>query len=295
MSLQLPPAALRKLEQTLAQWRHWQDGGELPGAPHLVGQLGGISNYTVLAEAAGQRFCIRLDRVNPAANSLNRQVEWHALHSAHAAGLAPRPRYFNPEIGALVCDYLSPDEDQSVSPADLAGLLRGIHRLPHLHFRLDLPERIRRYRRQLKVSRPGILDELDRAVARLLAGQDAGPAHSRLCHNDISAGNLLRSGGRLYALDWEYCAMGNPWLDLGTCTSNALPATGQEEEMLQHYLQRPVRDDDRRALQAWRCVADYLTLLWYLSQRPDCHDPQSTPERAAEILERLERLSRGSW
>ena len=74
MSLQLPPAALRKLEQTLAQWRHWQDGGELPGAPHLVGQLGGISNYTVLAEAAGQRFCIRLDRVNPAANSLNRQV-----------------------------------------------------------------------------------------------------------------------------------------------------------------------------------------------------------------------------
>ena len=42
------------------------------------------------------------------------------------------------------------------------------------------------------------------------------------CHNDLLAPNRLRSGGKLWALDWEYCAMGSPWFDLAviSCGEN---------------------------------------------------------------------------
>ncbi len=291
MSDPLPPAALRKLEQALAQWRQWADADTIPGAPHLADVLGGISNYTVLVEAGQQQFCVRIDRVSPAANGLNRQAEWRALHRAHAAGLAPRPRYYNPDIGALVCDYLPPDRDQSVSPAALANLLRGIHALPAIHFRLDLAERVRRYRHQLDDRCPPSLAGLHGAAAPLLDCLVAAPGANRLCHNDLSAANLLRSGGRLYALDWEYCAMGSPWFDLATCC-NADSPSPDAAELLRHYLQRPLLPAEQNSLEQWRCLADYLDLLWYLSQRPDYLDGASARGRIDALADRLEALDR---
>jgi thiamine kinase len=294
MSQQLPPAALHKLEQTLAQWRQWRGAEEIPGAPHLAGQLGGVSNYTVLAEAAGQRFCVRLDRINPSANGLNRQVEWRALQLAHEAGIAPRPRYFNPEIGVLVCNYLPPDEDQSVTANELAQLIQAIHRLPPLHYRLDLAERIRRYHHQLKNLQPQLiagLEQLDQASAPLLAELIASPPSQRLCHNDLSKDNLLRSDGRLYALDWEYCAMGNPWFDLAaSCLNSGLEAS-QHDQLLQDYLERPVTADDRTLLDRWCYLVRYLELLWYLSQRPDYLGADTSSEKIAALLSDTDRLT----
>ena len=295
MSQQLPATALRKLEQTLAQWQQWKGAGDLPGAPDLVRQLGGISNYTVLVEAAGLGFTVRLDRVNPAANGINRQVEWTAMTRAYQAGIAPRPRYFNPEIGAMVCDYLPPDREQAIAPETLAGLLRKIHQLPGLHYRLDLAERFRRYRRQLPAlpsPLSGALEALARTSAPLLSSLCAGTGYRHLCHNDISSENLVRSGGRLYALDWEYCAMGNAWFDLATGHRNTGLGTGHCDELLRHYLQRAVRDEDRHTLAQWSFVGDYLDLLWYLSQRPDYLDQELCHDRATGLLSRLEELNR---
>lgn len=295
MSQQLPATALRKLEQTLAQWQQWKGASELPGAPHLVRQMGGISNYTVLVEAAGLSFTVRLDRVNPAANGINRQVEWTALQRAYEAGIAPRPRYFNPEIGTMVCDYLPPDNDQTVTPESLAGLLRKIHQLPGVHYRLDLAERFRRYRRLLSglpSALSGDLEILARSSAPLLSTLCAEIDYHHLCHHDISSGNLLRSGGRLYALDWEYCAMGNAWFDLATSHRNTGLGAELCDDLLKHYLQRAVRDEDRHTLAQWSFVGDYLDLLWYLSQRPGYLDQGLCQDRATGLLSRLEELNR---
>ena len=297
MNQPLPPTVLRKLEQALAQWRQWRGADELPGAPHLAGQLGGISNYTVMAVAAGQRFCVRLDRLNPTANGLNRQMEWRALMLAYDAGIAPRPRYFNPDIGVLVCDYLPPDDDQSVAPGDLARLLQAIHRLPRLHYRLDLPERLRHYRHQLGTLQPGLsnaLETLDKAAAPLLAELLPTSGNHCLCHNDISRGNLMRSGGRLYALDWEYCAMGNPWFDLATSQLNSGLEAQRHEDLLQYYLERTVTDSDRGLLEQWAYIARYLELLWYLSQRPDYLAPDATEEKVSGLLSDAIRFNHGS-
>ena len=58
--------------------------------------------------------------------------------------------------GSLVCDYLSPDEEQVLCIGELAALLRDIHQLPARHSRLHLAERILRYEKQLEHRGAGI-------------------------------------------------------------------------------------------------------------------------------------------
>ena len=104
----LPRNILFKLEQTLSQWPHWQCAPALTPRPNVVRTLTpGFSNFSVLVEC-GRHFVVRIDGLDPASNGLNRQAEWRTIEAAHKAGLAPHPRYFNPEVGSLVCDYLEP-------------------------------------------------------------------------------------------------------------------------------------------------------------------------------------------
>jgi hypothetical protein len=267
MDLSLPDNVRVKLDQTLGQWRHWHCEPPLSGPPEVLRTLGpGLSNYSVLV-AAHRPCVVRIDGVNPATNGLNRQWEWRALQSAHAAGLAPCPRYFNPDLGSLVTDYL-PHDDDSTSPGEVATLLRAIHGLPPRHHRLDLGERILRYEKHLEHQGSpvdGGLRECRPAVLDILSELQAEPGQRVLCHNDLLAANRVRSAGRLWAIDWEYCAMGSPWYELAVVTHGDNLAAEDCEELLDTYLQRSPDNSERRRLARYGCVYRYLELLWFLA------------------------------
>ncbi len=266
MTSPLPAAISRKVEQSLAQWRHWQGDAPLPGAPHIIEHMaGGVSNYSLLAEAAGERFIIRIDGINPARNGLNRQVEWSALKLAHQAGIGPRPRYFNPDIGTLVCDYLPADVQQAVDVESLATLLRCIHSLPSLHFKMDPLERMQRYERQLEKGENTWTNDI-LAIApqfHALALESNQQGQLCLCHHDLNRANLLRSGGNLFALDWEYTAMGNPWFDLAVVLDDPHNGELDSHQLLAAYLGREPASTDWKSLHTQKAIARYLELLWY--------------------------------
>ncbi|GAB5453493.1 MAG: hypothetical protein Hals2KO_38210 [Halioglobus sp.] len=256
------------LRHALAQWRHWQCDPPLQHAPEIVSPVaGGLSNHSVLV-TSGAQFIVRIDGTAPTSHGLNRQMEWRALRQASAAGLAPTPRYFNPDIGCLVCDYLPPDAAPRESPADTAQLLRGIHALPALHHRLDLCERIQRYENQLRRTAQAhsapVLAHSDRVLS--LAHSAALSCDSyRVCHHDLLRANRLFSGGRLYALDWEYCAMGDPLYDLAVVIAGDALDETQQDALLRAYLQRPPKESELCALARYGCVYRYLEILWYLA------------------------------
>lgn len=272
MSSSQPPAAIsRKLEQTLAQWRHWQCDPPLPGAPHIERPInGGLSNYNFLVSAAEQRYVVRIDGINPNRHGLNRQVEFVALQSAGRAGLSPLPRYFNPELGALVCDHIEADEEQTTDPVRLAQLCRQIHALPPRRHKLDLPARIRRYENLLQRSRSLLpIEAVRTAVHAALDHSDDPALPTVLCHNDLLPANLLRSGGQLLALDWEYCAMGKPWFDLAVASGGQMMNRDDCDRFLGHYLQREVGTEDRHQLQRHLAIYRYIELLWHLTEAPE--------------------------
>jgi len=292
----LPRNVRLKLDQTLSQWRHWRCDPPLPGAPEPVRALGnGISNYSVLV-AADQRYVVRIDGVNAATLGLNRQTEWRILQAAAVAGIAPRPRYFNPELTSLVCDYLEPDECQEASTGQLAGLLRGIHRLPARHARLDLAERVLRYEKQLDhggSALPSYLRRSHKQMRPILQNIAQRKAASVLCHNDLLRANRIRSGGQLWALDWEYSAMGSAWHDLAVVLAGDEMAAEQGAQLLRHYLGRQATAAEQLALQQHCCAYRYLELLWYLCQqrRPPTASADMLEAKAADLTLALAELA----
>jgi thiamine kinase len=289
MAATLPRPARLRLEQTLAQWRQWDCAPPLRSAPVLIAVLSdGHSNFSVLV-GGQQRFVVRIDGINPAANGLNRQGEWRCLQVAHKAELAPRPRYFNPELGSLVCDYLPPDEHQPVNVTDVAGLLRGIHRLPPRHQRLDLTERILSYQKQLEHQERAPAGELAPYREPVLAALAAATEQAQptvLCHHDLLRANRIYSSGKLWAIDWEYCAMGSPWYDLAVVVAGDELDGDTSARLLEAYLQRPATGQERRLVAAYCCTYRYLEILWYLV----LDHPRLKPAALRDKLARLARV-----
>jgi thiamine kinase-like enzyme len=263
MVASLPGNIRLKLAQTLAQWRQWHCEPTLAAAPEVTGLL--TSGLT---------------------HSLNRQGEWHSLVAANQAGLAPTPRYFNPELGSLVCDYLEPDKPQPMLIPDMAQLLRNIHTLPPRHHRLDLAERILGYEKRLAQINPARAEQLaqpGKAVATALAACNSGAHSAVLCHHDLLRANRLYSGGRLFALDWEYSAMGDAWYDLAVVAAGDELADNDVGLLLQAYLGRSATGAERQRLAHYMRVYRYLEILWYLAQ-------DHARFEGAQLEQKLERL-----
>lgn len=275
MVASLPRNIQLKLDQTLNQWRQWRCNPPLEGPPLALTPLGsGISNHSILVEA-GQLFVIRIDGAQAANNGLSRSNEWHALKMAHDAGLAPCPRYYNPELGALVCDYLAPDNSHSAELAETAALLRAIHSLPGCHHRLDLRDRISRYERQLTqlgLELPAVMAASRGEILFLLDKLAEEQAPQVLCHNDLLAANRIYSENRLWAIDWEYSAMGSPWFDLAVLAIGDCLSVREQQELARAYLQRPANSDENLMFSRFCSVYRYLELLWYLSNKPSSTD-----------------------
>lgn len=267
MAATVPAPVSLRLEQALGQWRHWQLAAPLFEAPRVLQPLGrGLSNHSFLLASGERHFVLRLDGINPADNGLSRQLEWHILQRAHAAGIAPAPRYCNPELGALVCDYLAAERDSPDAPAAVALLLQRIHALPPVHARLDLGERCRRSEHSLRQRQPyswqalrGVADRMARLLPRL-AGS-GGPL--ALCHNDLLRANRLCHGKRLWAVDWEYAAMGPIWFDLAAVTAGDEWPDAAVAALLAAYLGRPPLPGEQERLLGFECAYRYLELIWY--------------------------------
>ena len=284
----LPRPIQLKLEQTLTQWQHWQLPSPLPERPTVVTLLGdGLSNYSVRVASGDLHFVVRIDGIVPSQHGLNRQIEWRALTNAAASRLAPTPRYFNPDLGTLVCDFLPADARQQQAPADIAELARTIHQLPPLHHRLDLKERLSRYEKQaLQRAHPALqqIMQCQKNIRQRLADLETREGARVCCHNDLLAPNRLRSGGKLWALDWEYCAMGSPWFDLAVISCGENYSHEDNEAFAKAYLMRVPTTQELADFAAYRCVYRYLELLWYLCRDVSVNAADINNRRAALLL-----------
>lgn len=209
-------------QRALAQWRVWQTSVPLAGAPELVARLsGGRSNTTLLVARGDSHFALRIDGVEHRRLGLSRDAEYRAWKNAAQQALAPLPVYFNPDLGVLVSQWQAADvgvPDRAVELAAVAALLRDIHSLPAIHFRLRPRDRARRYQALCGDSNR-VCKDFDAACERLAAFS----SQHCLCHNDLLAANRLWHGEKLFALDWEYAAMGDPLFDLAAvCEGDAL-------------------------------------------------------------------------
>jgi thiamine kinase len=254
----LPPAVARKLEQALSQWQRWSTAPTSPPQPLEI-FVDGISNTSVHVGDGLNSWVVRVDGFDPRRIGLSRSAEWRALQQAASLGLAPNPVYTNPELGILVCEYHAPDATQQSGAAeleDVAHLLRAIHALPPVKFRLDPLARAQRY---LQLAAGGELESGFLQACKRLSLRSYSPV---LCHNDLLKANRLRCQGKLLALDWEYAAVGDPLFDLAVIIEGDGLNDAQTETLLCSWLDTEAREEDRHNLADNRLVYRELSRLW---------------------------------
>lgn len=272
-------------------WNLWSEK-----KPTVIKQLdGGLTNQSYLLASSQGQLVLRRNSAVSQALDLNRCAEADALRLADAAGLCAPVIHCDHRRQYLVTRYIegvSWQSEESAALQRLAALLRGIHALPAINTRLNIEEKIEAYWQSVN-SKFGFypaLCALDKIVkkhvdqARDLSGGDS------LCHNDLSRGNLICTAAkRVYALDWEYAAMGDPFYELAVIIEEHKMEASHQERLLSDYLQRPLAASDWQRLEHWRVIYGYLSVLWYAVQFST--GAMADPSVQDEILKRARQLS----
>jgi thiamine kinase len=285
----LPHSIEQKLQLALGQWRHWRCQPALEKKPDILCKLScGLSNYSILVDA-GIRFVVRIDGLNPTTLGLSRQAEHRVMGMASSVGIAPQPYYYNPDLGVLVYQYVNASDTPHTDMEKTASLIRRIHKLPHIHFRLDLRERLTRYEKHIQHRGDELPPEMAASrekILQMLSTLNSQEQDLVLCHNDLHSGNRVTTAkGDLVAIDWEYTAMASRWFELAvTAISDGLNDT-EKSAFLSCYLERTAATEEEALFLKHQCIYRYLELLWFF-----CLD--SKEDRARYITaQKLHELS----
>lgn len=252
---------VQRLEPTL---------GPLSGEPAALS--GGITNHNFRVTLGAREHVIRVHGADTALLGIDRDAE--RLASEAAAALAIAPIVDGAFADCLVTRYLacSPVSTREVAEhvEEIAPALRRFHdsrtQLPARFWVPDLLDDYARTVRQRGVRLPPAYAEA-LAVAGLIATSLA-PHQPRPCHNDLLAGNIIRSreDGALLIVDWEYAGMGHPCFDLGNLSVNNDFDEAHDEQLLRAYYGEPPSDARRATLALMRILSDAREAAWGVLQ-----------------------------
>ncbi len=114
----------------------------------------------------------------------------------------------------------------------------------------------------------------------------------RLCHHDLQLQNLIDDGQRLWIVDWECAAMGNPYFDLGGLGANAELDEAEERVLLVAYF-GAARPTDQARIRLMRLMSALREATWAVIAAPVLAHDWDYPAWADEYFERARRQSAG--
>lgn len=267
-----------------SDWALWSER-----EPDVVKPLNnGLTNRSYLLNADGMLLVLRQNTPASRQLDLNRSAEAEALRLADHAGLCAPVVHCDPQQRYLVTRFIPgvpPDTSRTTDREKLAALAREIHRQPAIAVELDIDDKIARYWRAIDpdATFAGTLKTLHRAIEPHMGAAARLSSGKVLCHNDLQENNLITDlEGRLYAIDWEYAASGDPYFDLAVIVDGYGWSASRQEDFLAHYLQHAPGKQDLQRLQHWLHIYRYVALLWYAVQNSH-RDLTGTPDSSDRI------------
>ena len=244
------------LTAVVSTWRQWHVTPPLAAPPIPGATFAEGSGHRLYALENAPNLCVRLRHraTSTLAGGFTRETAVWSHAASHE--LAPWVAYVANKENAVVCERINSAHNTPTREA-LGTLARDIHQLPEISYRLDLRQVINDYLQRMpddkrKQWQSVVADpRTTRALLRL--EQD----EPRLCHNDLTPGNLLYRPDRWVAIDWEYAAMGSRYFDVAI----AMPSLSKSS---QHALLKTVFNGraDTELLAAGQLTARLCTQLW---------------------------------
>ncbi|WOJ98402.1 choline kinase family protein [Congregibacter brevis] len=271
---------VREVCQDYALW-----APELSGPPSPGAVLNGGHNHSLqLIESPEQQWVVRI-ATTELRDLRQREAEATAQRFAANAGIGPKLLLSDPQRGITVMEYIDGAKDHQSSAVELAMLFSEIHALPAQGERLFSPETLRQHR-VIASADSELARLLERGESRIKNAMDCIEEASSLppvfCHNDLLRANRISSKGRLYALDWEYAAPGDPLFDLAVCASEL--DNQSAEELLFQYLRRLPSTEEERRFKAQSLLYACIEACWLSAHKGNTRESAASRQRIAKLL-----------
>lgn len=275
-----------------------------------ITRLGGgqtNDNYKVSSGSLSYFFrCSNIGVDDILGNSLHR--EWQVSTLLSAQGIAPKVIFYSPREGVLVTDFIE-SNGRKINLRDKEKLQKFCRMISFVH---DLPVQfstkfcpittIRQYAENsliLKIKLPlSLLNSLLLHLEELEKFLSTTEPILKPCHLDLHAGNVLDDGKKLWLIDWEYAAMGDPFFDLATAASVENFSDLEMHELLDDYLSRNSTAEEWKYFYCMRILADMRWGLWSYIQEElsTLNDPFEAQGKAyiQNAVDRIEALQEGA-
>jgi len=232
---------------------------------------GGLTNRNFhVVTSGGRQVVVRLSSPQTALLAIDRDAEFRNSTSAATAGVAPAVVLYAPELGALVIDWIDGDTfterdlDDSATLRLVAATCRRLHAGPRFAGDFDMFDLQQRYL-DLVLGRgyrvPPSYLELTPQVAMIREAMAVQRTHTVPCHNDLLAANIMRSGDRLFFIDYEYAGNGDPCFELGNIASESHLSDERLAELVEAYYGEATAGKVARA-KLFALMSNYGWTLW---------------------------------
>ncbi|MBX9831202.1 phosphotransferase [Candidatus Babeliales bacterium] len=193
-----------------------------------------------------------------------------AQKAAATSGYGPKIHWYNLEQGAVVMDYLKPEQpDQKNILNDLAVLLNKIHQSPELESAGRIWDQTYSVIKSLQSVNQTLLElsvvqtYLEQVVQKV--SQDL---QSKPCHRDMNPGNLIFSQGQFFAVDYDSFGMDDPYTDIAQVAIFYCYSAESEKQLLTLYLHRQPTDAEIAKLQLFKKIALIFYGMEFLCKVP---------------------------
>lgn len=235
----------------------------------VVPLSGGITNENFRVDSDAGTFVLRLAGPRTEELGIDREHELACARIAAQLGIGPEVIAALPEGQGLITRFVpsQPVTEESARHPDIlrrfARSLRTVHEGPAFPGHFSPFKAVRTYYAAAKEKQVAFPAGIDRVLAQadVLERAMAGKRTHRPCHNDLLAGNLLDDGQRIWILDWEYAAMGDPMFDLGNFAVNQSLDEDAMRALLSAYFGHD-RDADLADLKRMRAASDLREAFW---------------------------------
>ncbi|MFQ5785317.1 MAG: phosphotransferase, partial [Alphaproteobacteria bacterium] len=244
----------------------------LTRAEIVVARLGGLTNRNWRVTAPVGDFVLRL--AGEGTNDLiDRAAEAHDARLAAEAGVGAEVVFADPAAGVLLCCFIAGAVTMTASdfgdPDMLRRAARTLRRLHRSGVRFaatrDAFATIDAYRalaekrgRPLPAGLAAAIGEMA-PLHRAFAAQALPVAP---CHWDPVAGNFLDTDERMYLVDYEFAANGDPMWDLAYLALDAGFDAACEGALLDAYFTGSPPADAAARVVVYRALCDLVCCLW---------------------------------
>ncbi len=270
-----------------------------PAAGEPVALTGGITNRNYRLRLGDHDCVVRLPGRDTELLGIDRAAERLAAKRAASLGIGPELLYADADC--VVSEFAAGAEVDAAQlradPATVAGGLRAFHDSGlELPTRFWIPDLLRDYARTVRDRGARLPAGYGRAqalvdrITAVLPLTDPVP-----CHNDLLAGNLIRTPETILLVDWEYTGIGHRYFDLGNLAVNNEFDETAEMRLLEAYFGERVAvgslDSRLAALRLYRLVSDAREGAWGVVSGLFSELDFDFGAYADEHFERLERAA----